>query len=373
MKKKIFMACAALVVSAATAVGYKACKSNMPSTTNSGRIDIKVSKIDVHPIEFQISNSSYMGFSGVGKDSLYYFDEFFNHYYHVSLDGKIGKKQVGLGRGPGELPVKYPLEVRYCSPNNSLIALGGTNDIYILNQMTNAKRVDYKIDNSNIVSYNSDTSYTLWSEVVADCDNKYFYYNVQGNDDAVGIMRSDYYEKAALLMRVNMSNGDVEPVGHYSTYYANNRDKLKHLPFYYFDVTDNGDIYVTHQADPLIYHYDSDFNLKRAFGFDGSDMNKEYSNPGSTDEQFKEAYIKDMQSAGFYYWVHHVDGYTFRSYKKQGVKSQDGLQIYQGETLIGDVDVPADFRVIGYIKPYFVTKIICNEANETLKFYKFKL
>jgi hypothetical protein len=86
-----------------------------------------------------------------------------------------------------------------------------------------------------------------------------------------------------------------------------------------------------------------------------------------------EAYEKDMQGAGFYYWVHHINGYTFRSYKKQGVESQNGLQIYKGETLIGDVEVPANFKVIGYIKPYFVTKIICDEENERAKFYKFKL
>lgn len=349
------------------------CKSNITQIENRGQIDIKVSKIDIHPIEFKINNSSYMGFSGIGKDSLYFFDEFFNHYYHISLDGKIGKKQGGLGRGPGELPVKNPLEARYCVSNNSLIALGGTNDIFIMNQMTNAKRIGYKMDEADVVSYDSATSYTLWPEIVADCDGKYFYYNVQGNDDAVGIMHSDYYEKAALLMRVDINSGEVEPIGHYSTYYAENRDKLKHLPFYYFDVAENGDIYVTHQADPLIYRYDSDFNLKRAFGFDGIDMNTEYSNPGSTQEQFMEAYEKDMQGAGFYYWVHHINGYTFRSYKKQGVESQDGLQIYKGETLIGDVEVPANFKVIGYIKPYFVTKIICDEENEVLKFYKFKL
>lgn len=349
------------------------CKSHINKSENRGQIDIKVSKIDIHPVEFKINNSSYMGFSGIGKDSLYFFDEFFNHYYHISLDGEVGKKQGGLGRGPGELSVKNPLEARYCVSNNSLIALGGTNDIFIMNQMTNAKRIGYKMDEADVVSYDSATSYTLWPEIVADCDGKYFYYNVQGNDDAVGIMRSDYYEKAALLMRVDINSGEVEPIGHYSTYYAENRDKLKHLPFYYFDVAENGDIYVTHQADPLIYRYDSDFNLKRAFGFDGIDMNTEYSNPGSTQEQFMEAYEKDMQGAGFYYWVHHINGYTFRSYKKQGVESQNGLQIYKGETLIGDVEVPANFKVIGYIKPYFVTKIICDEENERAKFYKFKL
>ena len=368
MKKKFFFAAVALV----TLAVMISCNSNSNEVKNSGKKRIKIKSLNIETVNIDFDGVSYIGYSGVSRDSLYFFDEFYSYFYNISLDGKVGSRRCGVGRGPGEIPAKYLLEAAYLPSQNMLVTLSGSNDLFVVENMATTKRILYKegVDNG---SYASSQSYTLWPEIVADCDGKYFYYNVQGNDDAVGIMRSDYYEKAALLMRVDINSGEVEPIGHYSTYYAENRDKLKHLPFYYFDVAENGDIYVTHQGDPLIYCYDSDFNLKRAFGFDGADMNTEYSNPGSTQEQFMEAYEKDMQGAGFYYWVHHINGYTFRSYKKQGVESQNGLQIYKGETLIGDVEVPANFKVIGYIKPYFVTKIICDEENERAKFYKFKL
>jgi hypothetical protein len=66
-------------------------------------------------------------------------------------------------------------------------------------------------------------------------------------------------------------------------------------------------------------------------------------------------------------------GLTFRSYQKGSHTDHDGLQIYKAQTLIADVEVPKQFRVVGYVAPYYVTQILCNDYEETMKFYRFKL
>lgn len=340
---------------------------------NVGNVDIQFNSIAVESINVQLEKSSNMGFSGMSKDSLYFFDKHYNYFYNIATDGTVGSRQCGLGRGPKEFPIQFPLEVGYDVVKNNLVALGGNNDLYLLGNMEKACRVAYKMGDTSTVSYSSAGSYTIWSEVVADFDGKYLYYNVQGNDDAVSILRSDYYRDAAIILRVDVNSGEVVPMGRYSRYYDSRRDALKHLPFTYFDVAEDGNIYVVHQADPLIHCYNKNFELQCSFGFDGAKMNTKYSNPGSSAEQFMAAYERDLENAGYYYWVQHINGYTFRSYKKGGGQSQNGLQIYKGKTLIADVEVPADFRVVGYVEPYFVTKIICDDNQESLKFYRFKL
>lgn len=349
------------------------CGSHTASETNVGKKDILMSALSIEPIDVKINEGSYMGFSGMYNDSLYFFDGYFNYCYTISIDGNVGTKKCGLGRGPGEIPVKYPLEAVYNESTKNLIALSGSNDVFVLENMKSVKRVPYKMGDNAGTSYTSPNSYTLWPEIVADCDNEYVYYNVQGNDDAVSIFRSDYYANAAIMLKVNYHSGDIAPFGRYSQYYAANSETLRHLPFTYFDVTDRGEVYVTHQADSLIHCYDSNFGLIHSFGFGGLDMDTQYSNPGMSEEQFANAHIYDMENKGYYYWVQHINDYTFRSYKKSSTALKDGLQIYKGTTLIGDVEVPQNFRVIGYVKPYFITKIICEESAEILKFYRFKL
>ena len=153
------------------------CGSHTASETNVGKKDILMSALSIEPIDVKINEGSYMGFSGMYNDSLYFFDGYFNYCYTISIDGNVGTKKCGLGRGPGEIPVKYPLEAVYNESTKNLIALSGSNDVFVLENMKSVKRVPYKMGDNAGTSYTSPNSYTLWPEIVADCDNEYVYYN----------------------------------------------------------------------------------------------------------------------------------------------------------------------------------------------------
>lgn len=63
----------------------------------------------------------------------------------------------------------------------------------------------------------------------------------------------------------------------------------------------------------------------------------------------------------------------FRTYSKNESAKVDGLQVYHNEILIGDVQVPESFEVVGYSAPYYYGQISGNGDAELLQLYRFKI
>ena len=49
------------------------------------------------------------------------------------------------------------------------------------------------------------------------------------------------------------------------------------------------------------------------------------------------------------------------------------MQIYKGTVLVGDVQVPSRFNIIGYDENFIYADGYLDESNEKLAFYKFKI
>lgn len=320
-----------------------------------------------------VENCSYTGFSGVKDGTLYYFDRVMAYLYMIADDGSVESRELGLGNSAKELPLKNAMQVCYDSEGKTFDILGGTYNMYTYGNGEKIRRVEMKPEGDD-GSYESSVAYTLWDEVVMASDKDYIYYNVLGNNEKVDIFhRDDYIDKAAVMMKVSKSTGEMTPIGRYSDYYIKNKSKFKHLPYCYFDTDGNGGFYFTYQVDSLVYHYDKDFNLLESFGRQGRDMCVELSDPGTTEESFVEAFMTDKDRVGHYYWIKKCGDYVFRSYFKSNESPTDGLQIYKNGTIIGDVDVPRAFRVAGQGKDGFFTNITFEENAELMSFYKFKL
>ena len=358
----------------AVALSVAACSDKTYSAGDSEK-DITVGSVAVDTVAVgSIAECSYTGYSGVYNDSLYFYDEQLSYFYAISLNGEVGERRLGLGHSAKEMPIARPSKVSYSERAGQLVALGSSNDAYIYDVKDNNVRKISTKPKGDKREYSSSSAYTLWNYVVMKNDKDNFYFNVLGNNDAVDIFqKKDYFEKAAILMKVSLKDGKMTPMGRYSDYYVENRNDIWHLPYYYFDIDNSGGFYVAYQVDSLVYHYDSGFNLISAFGFQGKDMNTAYSNPGTTVDDFQKAYLVDIENTGYYYWVAHVDDYTFRSYRKSGKCKTDGLQIYRGTTLVGDVDVPHNFKVAGRVGDSYVTEINIDEKAQKLSFYKFKV
>jgi len=333
--------------------------------------DIKYTNIDIDTVNIYMDNSSYSGFSGVHKDKLYFFDEFFSYYYDISIEGQVADRYIGLGKGPKEIPIRSSIEV--CTYKDEFLAFGG-NNAYLLKNFENTKPLVMNLS-GDVNSYDASAAYTLWPQTTLRMNDKAFFYNIAGSHDAVDpIAQKDYFANARILMKVDLQTMNSTPIGKYSDYYIKNSQKLRHLVFYNYDIDNEGQFYITYQADSVIYVYDKKFTPVKKIGFQGSNMNVDYSDPSGGPENMEKAFMNDINK-GYYYWLEHIDntGLTFRSYQKGSHTEDDGLQIFKNDKLIADVEVPKNFKVTGYIAPYYVTKIICDEEKETMKFYRFIL
>lgn len=347
----------------------------LESSSHFGNKNIQMSSIAIDSVIVgKMENTSYYGQSGQCGDSLYFYDKALSYLYYIGIDGTVGSRRLGLGHSSQELPAK-DLDVCYNSREEQLVGIGSSLDVYVYDKPKDKVRklsLKYVEGKGN---YESPYSYSTWDEFIMYSAGDYAYYNILGEAEGVRITEeADYFKKAAILMKLNMKAGEQSPIGRYSDFYSQNKNKVRHLPHIYFDVIDDGSLCVTFQADPQIYHYSKDFELLETFGFNGTDMNTDYSECELGTEGFGKAYMQDIDRVGYYYWLKCANGYTFRSYRTSGDALNDRMQVYDSDyNLIADVEVPKDFRVVGYIAPYFITSIKSSEDENQLMFYKFKL
>lgn len=347
------------------------CSQTQDTTKVVREKEIRIANLEIDTVQLTLEEISGVGTSVVHKDSLYFLDDYFSYLYSMDAAGQVGKRQLGIGGGPSELPIRSSLGITSGSLGNGVLAiLGGSNDFYLYDGET-VKRVDMIPDGAPD-SYTSSSAYTMWDETILRLSGDYLYYNVLGNSEETSLTdKADYAQNAFIMMKVDLATGKMVPAGHFSETYVKNWNKLITLPKYYYDSDEDGDFYLSFQADSLLYRMDSDLNVKQAFGFQGSEMETSYYTAGSDMEELGEALEKNLTEKGYYCWVKKAGKYIFRSYHKS--EGRYGLQIYEGTKLVGDVETPFCLKVMGYVSPYFVSEIICDEEANMLKFYRFRL
>lgn len=346
------------------------CSQTQRTTESESKKEIRITALEIDTVQLSLEETSVVGSSVIYKDSLCFLDDYFSYLYPMDAEGQMGNRLLGKGEGPSELPIRCPLGIAPDPSNNStLVFLGSSNDFYLYDG--NVKRMNM-IPDGEPNSYESSSAYTLWDETILKLSGDNMYYNVIGSSEETSLTdQADYPQHAFIMMKVNLSTGKMTPAGHFSDTYVKNWDKLITLPKYYYDSDDQGDFYLSFQADSLLYRMDSDLNVKQAFGFQGTEMETSYYTAGNDLEELGEALQKNLTEKGYYCWIKKVGKYIFRSYQKS--EGKFGLQIYEGTTLIGDVETPACLKVAGYVSPYFVSEVIFDEETNTLKFYRFKL
>lgn len=187
---------------------------------------------------------------------------------------------------------------------------------------------------------------------------------------------SDYLDKCNHISEVNLlsgKDGNMFATGYPPMY--------KESPYNYvifsainFDIDKDGVFYVSYEADSLIYKYNSGYQPLGSFGYSGKNMDRDYVKIDDYKECRKQ-YKIERKEKGYYEWVEYIDetNLLFRSYKKGLNDSTDGLQIYRDMVLIADVSVPKNFKIAGYVAPYYYSQAVADDEKEQLIFYRFKL
>lgn len=389
-----------------------------------------VSQLVLDTLQIDAPGSSYVGFSGMHGDKIYFADQYLCRVFEYDKDLRLLSQHMRQGRGPQEIPLSQ-IEGYGLGSNGNHYFVGATRDIYIFDStLTKVNNINFlaprpengvqqQNDSQGIGAGNSSSKtgdiykqnhfYALdYENMIIRQSGDYLYFNVIGGDENNNIGNHDFYQNSRIIMKVNATDGTIAgtmgrmpPAVKFMSAFVRQQ----------FDIDDDGNFLVSFEADSLVYVYNCNFEIQCAFGRAGTDMKTDYAEL-SMNETYRDGYEVERARKGCYTSIKRVGDYVFRSYKtggdlldvathspqhdknenanllrdkmqiyklpddknKQAGSANNGKQAGYGDImLIGDVDVPVGFTVLGYMAPYFYSAIIADEQDEALTVFRFKL
>jgi len=357
-----------------------------PSVTNqelaeSGDFSVRLDTVLLEP-----NQSSQIGSFYLKGDALFYVDKAYGLIEEFTVEGEskgIRKRELD---GPEELqgvseliPTKEGFIVRhdwsFYQYDSNWEFIGKS-----LFQSASTVSYDEMMDNPKgeymemyeLLHYNPKTVQLPDGHLVIKLDVEHPIFNA--------FISREYYRESRVLGKVNLFNGMmVEMLGTRPDTY----EEYSFIPFHvmldYHWTADNS-IYVTYEADSMIYVYDRSWKLKETFGAAGIDINTDYLESQNLDVAFESKYFyHSRKNEGFYkdIFVDEENELVFRTYR-QGSDSQDLLdetynplrmQIFREGKLLGDFSVPGRFRILGKVGDSYVADGYFDEQNEKQGFY----
>ncbi|WP_421917795.1 hypothetical protein [Marinifilum sp.] len=352
-----------------------------------GSKNIQIKKIELE--EIKLGSNEFCSFEGkvLVKDSnLIFIDERFCFAYVYDRNGKFISTQLGQGRGPMELSAGR-LEMASLF-KDKYVFLGSGMDMHIHD--SDWCRLSTTVSNYNKKGRNQNNSkpedmdpYNFhYGNMYARINSKNeMFIPIYAECKNFGIASGEnYYLNGRILMKYNLDKGEYDGVfGRISPeYYKRLPNVLPYHMYYDFEIDRDDSFTISYEIDSLIYHYSKDFNLKYVFGNAGSDMDTTFQTVKLPIRKAinPDELIASRSTKGYYSHIEYFEEYDlmFRSYTKGGEANVDGLQIYKGTSLIGDIDVPKGFNwVKGCIPPYFYSNVLLNDEEESMRIYRFEL
>lgn len=354
--------------------------SSIDSADVTSKQAIAYTSITLEKIVLDSIDNSSSGASSITDDGQIAFVDY--NYCLVSLFDSIGHLQsqhLGSGNGPGETSIGQIAAHAY-TDENGLTLFGFNLDFH------NFK--DYKSENifvltpsikGETLSECSDSYTNQYSDMVCRSYEGKVYFNIFSDHPDFNYLSntSDFLDNCYHIWEVDLKKQtDTRLLAKgYPASYKKHSNKYLIFSGCNFDIDNDGNFYLSYEADSLIYVYNHDFSPIATYGFAGKNMDTDYISIGSFQECRKH-YRNERSTKSYYYWTEYNDqtGLLFRSYSKAGGEKA-GLQIYRDGTLIGDVEVPSGVKVIGYIAPYYYSAVIpsLDENDTSLTIYRFKL
>ncbi len=341
-----------------------------PASENSP-ISIRYDSLRVDTLRPDSIATSFKGLTCLYRDSIYFVDQLYGWLYRFTPDGHLAGRCLGQGRSNREIPTKL-IDGYTISPDGFHCFLGSTHDGYVYDRnvyLHHRFRIIPAEQESCPVWERFSTYSLTYSDLIPRLIGDRLYLNVTAGSPDFNPSHRNYLHNARILMCIDARTGEVESLlGRYSPAVG----YMTAFRGCSYDITPANEFYVGYETDSVIYVYDGNYRALRAFGYAGKGMDTNYLTlePGP---HYKTQAAAERRAKGYYTSLRYIDGYLFRTYQRNGKADRDGLQIYDGSTLIADVDVPKGMRVVGYIAPYYYSQVMADEDRETLTLYRFKL
>ncbi|MFC3417142.1 hypothetical protein [Algoriphagus hitonicola] len=352
-------------------------------------VDLKITDFEeLEKFEFEFDDQFVgKGFFEIENDQILFFDRLAMRVLSFDSEGNYLRTLIDNGEGPSEIP-RFQTHIsdgtyRYFMDGYTILTFDQKNEL------RNRTVLDFyhQSDLSNVEQNPSPEDpgvyeVKYWGNQLEIIDG-YLYTKIESSNPKFNfVMHPEYYTDSYLYAKVDPENGKVlELKGKHPKIYQNYKF-LPHFDYYYHDRVGD-ELYLSFEPDSLIYILDKDFEVKEAFGNSGQEMDQSYVEV-STVEDWEDYWRINRAQKGFYKYVKFFpeEDVLFRTYTlgnsdplayEYGDNPQR-MQIYKNKQLIGDVEVPNFFKVIGKLGKYYIADGSAdNPDNEELVLYRFKL
>jgi len=345
----------------------------------------KVKKIALNSSKMDSTiSTSFVGNLWVNDNSLYFSDSHFNYVFHLDANGNLINTFLGRGEGPNEIT---DLDDIVANDNGSYTVLNSSSaSIYNFDKhwsRINKVQIDFAMKRSyqDVMdnpepslpeSYELETGY---DDIMMNWDDKYVAMSVNASHPTFnGYFKSNlFYNHSRVLALIDKKTGVIEAfLGRRPPIYLEKQNipSFNHFKF----ETDTKNAYLSFMPDSNIYVIDKITKLAIGkFGTPGKNMKTNYRLTDNF-EQAQDNEVEDFTVYGYYSNIKLIpdEDLIFKTYTRGEGAINDGLQIYKSYNLIGDVNVPKGFKIIGKIDDDYIGTISKENSDEEVLIYKIK-
>jgi hypothetical protein len=358
---------------------------------------ISIHQLKLDTLVTQHPNASFQGFFALDtlQKNILFLDHLFATATVFDYEGRYLQTNLGKGQGPNE--VKGIQHYIRGQKNHFIFNDWNTYTYNLRWQRTKISYFDWNINGKQIkdlennpqpdqrgvyeVKYTGNKFILKETRILFNIESSHPRFNGYFPN-----VSNQYYKTAKIWALANPQTGQIQSIhGAYPSIYSEN-NMIPNFSNWYFDTLDDL-LLVNFEADSLIYVYDKNFELTKAFGLAGKATRLNYRKTKNYDDAVN-GFASDRQKYGYYYTItcFAKSSIVFRCYKmgtsqeaeEFNVQSPDDLnpmrmQIYQNQTLIGDVAVPSRFKIIGKVGKYYYADGYYDEEKGTMGVYRFSL
>lgn len=379
MKKFIITLGTIFVLLSILAITVVSCEDDYSfECPNNSKTNIQYDSIQISKVELSDFETCTFGITEVVGDKIYFADKQFKTVHEFDTDGKLIRKVLGAGRSRREH--SSIIEHFYYSPEKGcFIILDNGNQLYTydldsVGMIIRETKSFYKKGGAlySNMAEKSESYSVLYDKLRFRDYEGMLYMSVAGNHPLFNMFIPGYFSDARIIRGVSLKKGDNTTIilGRMSPE-THEHQSRKQFFMFDFDLDEDGTFFVNYELDSLIYKLDTKGDVIGSFGNEGRDLDfDEHSN--LSQDQYRDEYTDERKYKSYYKMIRKIGDYTFRTYQKRMNSTTDGLQIYDGEILVADVDVPKGIDVVNRIGDYYYSAVMYDDTSEKSYVYKFK-
>lgn len=370
---------------------FMSCNSETETVLIKQNTDLQINQFKLDTIWLEPPVYSGVGMFHVYKDTIFLFDKILGTISTFDKNGTLYKRHLGLGKGPYELESGHIHSV-LPSGKHAFLADFGIWNYSSSYEKGKFVQIDWNCEGEQMealeknpypdksCSYGYKWGIAQNNPPFLSLNNERLIIPVSFEHPKMNAFQhKKYYEQTYLYGILNSNSGKIEQLLIKRPASISEKGILPNFDITQIALDNQNNILCSYATEPLIDVFSSAGELLFRFGVQGNHMNTDYPKTIDTDyEVIEQKGWKERENYGWYdgLYLDETNGYTFRNYFKGNISGENkyGIQIYDSTyTLISDLDLPVNCRIIGKIEDEYIASGIFKEDGTLPAFFKLSL